>query len=245
MNDYLAELHVHTVLSPCAGVEMIPPLIVDEALRKGIQIIAITDHNASANVKAVQKAAEGSGLVVLAGMELQTKEEVHLLCLFEDNDSLEAWQKIVDQTLPNLENNPEFFGEQFVVDDSGDFIRSEPRLLSTSTMLSFDEAFLKVIRHGGLPIPAHVDRKVYGLFANLGLLPDYLPIEAVEISARITLDQAYQKYPEIKNYAVIQSGDVHYLNDFLGKNHFHIAEPTLQEIRMAFKGIEGRKLFLL
>jgi predicted metal-dependent phosphoesterase TrpH len=88
---------------------MIPPLIVDEALRKGIQIIAITDHNATANVKAVQKAAEGSGLVVLGGMELQTKEEVHLLCLFEENETLEAWQKIVDQALPNQENNPDFF----------------------------------------------------------------------------------------------------------------------------------------
>lgn len=244
MNDYLAELHVHTVLSPCAGVEMIPPLIVDEAMRRGIQILAITDHNSSANVKAVQKAAGDSELVVLPGMEVQTREEVHLLCLFDENEALEAWQKIIDQTLPVLENNPDFFGEQFVVDETGDFIRAETRLLSTSTSLSFDEAFLKVLDLGGLPIPAHVDRMIYGLFANLGFLPDHLPIEAIEISARITLEKAYQKYPAIKKYAVIQSGDVHYLSDFLGLNHFHIAKPTLKEMRMAFQGIEGRRLYL-
>ena len=80
LRTYLAELHVHTVLSPCAEVEMIPPFIVQEAIKKGICLIAITDHNASANVGAVQKAASGTGLTVLPGMELQTREEVHLLC---------------------------------------------------------------------------------------------------------------------------------------------------------------------
>ena len=244
LNDYLAELHVHTVLSPCAGVEMIPPLIVDEALRRGIQVIAITDHNATANVEAVQKAGWDSGLVVIAGMEVQTKEEVHLLCLFDELEQLEAWQKLVKESLPAKENNAEFFGEQFVVDETGEFIRNETQLLITSTTLSFDEAFMKVLELEGLPIPAHVDREAFGLFANLGFIPNYLPIEAVEISTRITLTNAYKKFPSIKDYAVIQSGDVHYLSDFLGVNHFHIAQPTVKEMKLAFRGVDGRKFFV-
>ena len=109
MKSYLAELHIHTVVSPCAGIEMIPPLIVQEALERGINFIAITDHNTTANVRAVQMAARGTDLTVLPGMELQTKEEVHLLCLFDTLDQAEAWQALVRARMPPLENNIEFF----------------------------------------------------------------------------------------------------------------------------------------
>jgi 3',5'-nucleoside bisphosphate phosphatase len=132
MKAYRAELHVHTVLSPCAGVEMIPPLIVREALERGLDLIAITDHNATANIAAVMQAARGTELTVLAGMELQTREEVHLLCLFDSIEQADEWQKKIDGLLPNTPNNIEFFGEQFVVDPTGEFIRREPRLLLNS-----------------------------------------------------------------------------------------------------------------
>src|SRR5512134_1725840 len=114
MKDFRADLHVHTVLSPCADVEMIPPLIVQRALELEIDLIAITDHNASANVNAVQKAAEGTSLTVLPGMEVQSREDVHLLTLFENLGALEKWQREIDQALPDLPNRPDFFGEQFV-----------------------------------------------------------------------------------------------------------------------------------
>src|SRR5512132_3787409 len=112
MKQFRADLHVHTVLSPCAEVEMIPPLIVQQALELEIDLIAITDHNASANVGAVQKAAEGTKLTVLPGMEVQSREDLHLLTIFESTDLLDAWQKEVDQVLPEKLNNPDFFGEQ-------------------------------------------------------------------------------------------------------------------------------------
>jgi hypothetical protein len=114
---------------------MIPPLIVQTALEHQIDLIAITDHNASANVSAMQKAAAGSGLTVLPGMEVQSREDVHLLALFETLEALGAWQTQVDKSLPDLPNRPDFFGEQFVVDETGEFIRSEPRLLSTSPLV--------------------------------------------------------------------------------------------------------------
>jgi hypothetical protein len=112
MQRFRADLHVHTVLSPCAAVEMIPPLIVQTALEQVIHIIAITDHNASANVAPVIEAAAGSNLTVLPGMEMQTQEEVHLLCLFEDLEQLKTWQHLVDAHLPQRFNNPDYFGEQ-------------------------------------------------------------------------------------------------------------------------------------
>lgn len=240
MKTFLAELHVHTVLSPCAGVEMIPPLIVQKALACGLNLIAITDHNASENVPAVISAAEGHDLTVLPGMELQTEEEVHVICLFDTMEQLNSLQEIVDKKLPDIKNNIEFFGEQFIVDHSGEFIRRKERLLINSTSLSFEEAFKEVSKLDGLFIPAHINRQAFGLIDRLGFVPPDLNLEVLEISRHISLEEAVKKYPQIMNYAIIQSGDVHYLDDFLGVNQFLIEKPTISEIKMAFKGVNGR-----
>jgi PHP family Zn ribbon phosphoesterase len=224
---------------------MIPPLIVQEALAHGIQIIAITDHNATGNVYAVQKAAEGTGLTVLPGMELQTKEEVHLLCLFQNNYDMESWQSIIDTRLPNIDNLVDYFGEQFIVDETGDFLGREKRLLLTSADISIDEAILTIDALGGLAIPAHVDRKSFGLFANLGMFPVGVPIEAVEISRHLDPAAASSKYPQLEGRTLVQGGDVHRLEEFLGVNEFSIEQPTLDEIRLAFTNQGGRKLHLL
>jgi PHP family Zn ribbon phosphoesterase len=243
MNRFRADLHVHTVLSPCAEVEMIPPLIVQEALERGIRLIAITDHNSTGNIRAVMEAAQGTDLTVLPGMELQTREEVHLLCLFETIEQAETWQKVVDAILPDRSNNPEFFGEQFIVDASGDFIRREERLLIISAEIGLDEAAAQVHALGGFAIPAHVDRKAFSLIANLGLVPP--GFEALEISRHLKPAEATTRYPQIRGYPLIQNGDVHRLEEFLGACEFHIEAPTLGEICMALKNVEERTLLLL
>ena len=242
MKQFRADLHVHTVLSPCAEVEMIPPLIVQRALEKEINLIAITDHNASANVRAVQKAAEGTSLTVLPGMEVQSREDVHLLTLFESPETLDAWQTQVDRALPNLPNNSDYFGEQFIVDETGDFLRGEPRLLLTSTSFSIDEIFQRVRELGGMVIPAHVERTSYGLFPSLGLISDEWQLPALEISSNTTAEKAAVKFPALLKYPLIQSGDVHRLDEFLGTTVFTLATPTVMEIGMAFHNIDGRKV---
>lgn len=234
MKTYRAELHIHTVLSPCASVEMIPPLIVQEALERGIHLLAITDHNASANAGAVIEAALGTELIVLPGMELQTKEEVHLLCLFDTLNQLTEWQKNVDAHLPKIPNNSDFFGEQFVVDSNGDFIRREERLLLNSVDIELEHAAGQVTALGGLAIPAHVDRKANGLIEILGIIPP--GFSALEISRHISPEKALQKFPQLKGYPLLQSGDVHQLDSFLGTTELTLNAPTIKEIRMALNG---------
>jgi predicted metal-dependent phosphoesterase TrpH len=241
VKTYIAELHSHTVLSPCAEVEMIPPLIVQTAIEKGINLLAVTDHNASANVIAVQKAAQDTGLIVLPGMELQTREEVHLLCLFDALDQLEVWQNLVDEHLPPLANDIDHFGEQFVVDETGEFIRRETQLLLTSTDLSLEEAIGAVNSIEGLAIPAHVDRKANGLLEILGFVPPDVAIEALEISRHITVETAPLRYPQIRGYPLIRDGDAHRLNEFLGVNEFLIEGPTVAELKMALRRENGRQ----
>ncbi len=221
---------------------MIPPLIVQAALEHHIDIIAITDHNASANVLAVQKAADGIGLTVLPGMEVQTHEDVHLLCLFASLMDLEAWQHKVDSSLPEALNQPEHFGEQFIVDENGEYIRTENRLLLTATQFSIEEVIEQVGELGGLVIPAHVDRKSFGLFPTLGFLADWWNFPALEISRHITAETLHEKFPSSKNHPLIQSGDVHRLDEFLGTTLLEIEAPTLDEIRKAFYGENQRSV---
>jgi PHP family Zn ribbon phosphoesterase len=243
--DFRADLHVHTVLSPCAEIEMLPPLIVQAALDKGIQMIAVTDHNATANIKAVQQAAEGTDLVVLPGMELQTREEVHVLCLFDTLDQVNELQHTVDELLPPFANDPEHFGIQLIVDPQGELVATENRLLLSSVDISFSEAFNLVNNLEGMFIPAHVNRKAYGLIEVLGFVPLDVHVEALEISRHIKPGEVSLKFPQIKGYPLVQNGDVHRLDEFLGVNHFHIAAPTIEEIRLAILGQENRSLSIL
>lgn len=224
---------------------MIPPLIVDTALEMGIEIIAVTDHNSSANIIAVQKAAQNTPLAVLPGMEIQTREDVHSLCLFDTLDQIEHFQKIVDSTLPKIQNQPDHFGMQFVVNEIGDFLREEEQLLITASSLSLNDAWKVVSEMGGLFIPAHINRKSFGLVESLGFIPPDTPFEAVEISRHISPGEALRSIPSIGNIPIIQNGDAHRLNEFLGSLELHIESPSVTEIKMALQGINGRKFVVL
>ncbi len=245
LRHFRTELHVHTVLSPCAEVEMIPPLIVQQAIENGIDIIAITDHNSTANIQAVQKAAQGTNLIVLPGMELQTVEEVHSLCIFEDTFRSELFQKIVSQALPPLKNQPEHFGEQFVVDETGDFIRREEQLLILSANLTLSQAWRFVNELGGIFIPAHVNRKAFGMLENLGFIPQDIPLHAVEISRHLNSKEAVEKFPQLFGYTLLKGGDAHRLDELAGLNEFSLSEPTFAEIKLAINSLEGRSIRIL
>jgi 3',5'-nucleoside bisphosphate phosphatase len=244
MKTLRAELHVHTVLSPCAEVEMIPPLIIAAAQEMGIAVLGITDHNASANAAALIEAAQGSGITVLPGMELQTQEEVHLLCLFDSLEQLQAWQAVVDAALPDLQNRPEFFGEQFVVDATGDFVRREERLLLTSCSLTLEEACQQAAALGGLVIPAHVNRKAYGLIQTLGFIPSDLAADGLEISRHLSPTKACQTLPQLAGYPLVQNGDAHRLDELMGVNEFTVEAANVAELRLALQGLQGRRLVI-
>lgn len=241
---FRAELHVHTVLSPCADVEMIPPFIVQTAVQSGITLIGITDHNSTANISAVLKAAKGSGVHVLPGMELQTQEEVHLLCLFDHLDQAREMQIHVDKHLPEIANDPEYFGEQFVVDETGEFIRRENRLLLNSAQIPLEKAVSLVHQFQGIAIPAHINRRAFGLIEMLGFIPPNIPFDAVEISNHVE-PKAYLAAQRIPiTLPVIQSGDVHRLEEFGGKMMFDMHSPSISEISLALNGLNGRSFHI-
>jgi hypothetical protein len=225
---------------------MIPPLIVDEALRKGLDVIAVTDHNTTGNAAAVMGAAKGSTLTVLPGMELQTREEVELLCIFGSVRQADAWQAKVDDWLPPLENDADRFGPQFVVDAEGDFVREETRLLQAPASVGLEEAAQAARSLGGLVIPAHIDRPAKGLIPVLGFWPPELGADAAEVSYNMRPSQARETYRSVPDIPLISGSDGHWL-DWIGKviTVFELIDsPSIAELRRAFKGLEGRRVYV-
>jgi PHP family Zn ribbon phosphoesterase len=241
MFQYLfADLHVHTVLSPCAEVEMIPPLIIRRARELGLGLIGIADHNSAENVVAVIEAAQGSGVAVLPGIEVQTREEVHLVTLFDTAEQALACQMKVFDYLPDLENNEDHFGAQFVVDATGEYVRRNKRLLATSTAMSLNMVVAMVKDLGGLVLPAHVDRPAFSLIANLGFVPPDLDLPALEIFRSSQKSEVGRRFPQTKGFALVCNGDAHRLNEMIARTMFKIAAPTVAELVLALRGEKGR-----
>ena len=241
--NYLnVDLHLHTVLSPCAEVEMIPPLIVAQAKRLGLGGIAITDHNSAENAQAVIEASQGTELTVLPGMEVQTREEVHVVCLFDTIEQDLAWQETVYAHLPPRSNRPETFGAQFVVDAEGEYVRENDRLLLTSVDMSFDDVVAEVRSLGGICIPAHVDRPSYSLIANLGFVPPDLNLAALEVSRLLGPAAARERFPQLQHYTLIVSSDAHRLDEMQCRTMVKVRRLTISELRLAFAGKDGRRV---
>jgi PHP family Zn ribbon phosphoesterase len=248
MRDLLVDLHLHTVLSACAEIEMIPPLIVQRALALHLDVIAITDHNSADNVKAVIDAAAtiaGPALTVLPGMEVTTREEAHMLCLFDTVDQVREWQEIVHAALPQRQNNAELFGDQYVVDATGKHIRTEERLLATATSLSVEQIVTHVNALGGICLPAHVDRPSYSIIASLGFIPPQLDIAGIEMSSLTSLKKTVKWGAALGGWGVLVNSDAHRLNEMGARTRIRVAAPTVAEIRLALEGRRGRETEVL
>jgi PHP family Zn ribbon phosphoesterase len=166
LREYRADLHIHTCLSPCASLDLSPQRIVERAKAERLDIIAITDHNTAKNVQAVMELGEREGLKVIPGMEVQTREEIHLLSLFPGGSSITFWDEEVYQHLPDVKNDPEFFGDQPVVDFEGNILHFEERLLINSLDLSLEEVKHRVEVKGGLIVPSHFDKGSFSLISH-------------------------------------------------------------------------------
>ena len=216
MQKIAVDLHIHSLLSPCAGNDMTPPRVLERAVKKGLDLIAITDHNSALNVPAFCRAAEDFPLEVVPGMEIQTREDVHLICLFATVEKVFRLQEVVDKTLPRVHNREEYFGEQLVVDEKGRVVGGR-RLLLNSLDLSIEEAVAEVVKLGGACIAAHVDRQAFSLLGILGFVPAELPLAALEVSRREAAAELYRRYGGPAGYPLIFSSDAHYLAD-VGRN---------------------------
>ena len=245
MKVYRADLHTHTVLSPCGDLEMSARNIVEAALDRHIDILGITDHNSTLNAMLVKKVAAEEGILVLTGAEVTTREEIHCLTFFEDESALGEFQKWIEENITRIPNSPSRFGHQVVIDEDENILDEVEYLLIMALTQTIDQVEAKVHDLNGLFIPAHVDRPVNSILSQLGFFPPALKYDAIELYFHGRHEDLIKQHTIMSRVPLIRSSDSHYLNQ-IGKTHtgFMIEELSFDEIRLALKGEGGRAVII-
>ena len=211
MNRYYYDLHIHSCLSPCAEDDATPANIAGMAALNGLQIVALTDHNTTRNCPAFFQAARSYGLIPIAGMELTTSEDVHIISLFPTLDDASSFQRIVDERRIRIKNKPAIFGHQYVMDEDDTILDEEADLLINATTISIDEAYSLAESFGGIAYPAHIDRTSNGMVSVLGGFPTDPPFTAFELHDAESLTVYRSQYPHIGDMTYVVSSDAHEL----------------------------------
>lgn len=239
---YKADLHVHTCLSPCGDWRMRPRQIVEKSLARGLDMIAVCDHNSAENAGAVQRFGEEKGLVVFPGLEICSREEVHILSIFGKLEQALTMQSIVYANLPGT-NRADVFGDQMIVDDHDVIMGQSPRMLINATRLNLYDIVESIHLLKGLSIASHIFRPAYGILRQIGFIPVDLRLDAVEVSNDESTARDPGKPDLSRGLPQIRSSDAHAL-DRIGRawTAFTMAGPTLAEIRLALKRTSGRRM---
>lgn len=221
---------------------MHPKALVQQALEKKLDMIAISDHNASANVRYVMAAATGKNIQVIPAMEITTSEEVHLLALFGTLSDLIQLQTVIDRHLFG-ENDENRFGVQAIVNELGEVEGLNNQLLIGATDLPIDNIIDIIHQLRGLAIPAHIDRESFSVLSQLGFIDDHSNFDALEISKLTGIEQGRSRYSDLARYPFLTSSDAHFIKDIgTSTTKILLEEPTFAELKMALSKQNGRHI---
>lgn len=206
------DLHIHSCLSPCGDNESTPGNIVGMSVIKGLNVIALTDHNTCKNCPAAMAIGEAYGITVIPGMELTTSEEVHVVCLFYTLEDAMKFDAFIEPRILQIPNNPKAFGDQFICNEDDEVVGTFPTLLISATDISFDKVDDYVKEYNGIMIPAHIDKNSFSLTSNLGFVPPDSFFDCFEIADMNNLHRMQNANPYLKTCNVITDSDAHYID---------------------------------
>lgn len=219
MNRYYYDLHIHSCLSPCGDDDSTPNNIAGMGVLNGLNIMALTDHNTCKNCPAFFAAAKKNGIIPIAGMELTTAEDIHVVCLFEQLDDAMAFSGAVDKKRIPIKNRIDIFGQQLILDENDEVIGHEDNLLSNATEVTIDEVPDMVRKFRGICYPAHIDREANGILAVLGFFPPTPRFDIIEFHDPERAEAIISKH-NLQDKKFIMSSDAHYLWDIKEKREY-------------------------
>lgn len=245
MNKYYYDLHIHSCLSPCGDDDMTPNNIVGMGILNGLNIMALTDHNSCKNCPSFYKAAERQGIIPVAGMELTTAEDIHVVCLFPELESAMEFDCFIQKHRMLIPNRTDIFGFQYITNENDEIIGEESHLLSNATDIMIDDVEKTVSSFSGICYPAHIDRESNSIIATLGTFPENAAFNIAEFNNRNNIDKFNGKYLALNNKTKIVSSDAHYLWNIKEKtDYFEIDdEPYSSELvrKRLFEILGGKK----
>ncbi|MEG1560059.1 MAG: histidinol-phosphatase [Clostridia bacterium] len=214
MSRFASDLHIHSCLSPCGDELMTPNNIVNMAKLKGLDMIAVSDHNSALNLPPIKAIADSLDILLIPAIEAESVEEVHVLCYMPSVAVALELSAALNEALPNVKNKPKFFGEQNILDENDEFIGTFDKLLIQSTMLSIDKLCTLVRNLGGVTVPAHINRTSNSILINMGFIPSSLNFSTVEIYNGLPISI------DVSMYHTLFSSDAHNLDSILERESF-------------------------
>ncbi len=234
MRWYKADFHVHGVLSPCGSLAMSPQAVLAQAKAKKLDMIALTDHNSTDNIRAYAAAFAGSGIKFFPGIEIQTAEEIHIVAIHDDIEVMHELGRQVYDSLFDIANDPDFFGDQPVINKYEEIVKFKQKALINSSTWSLEETIHKLAELACFYFPAHINASAYSLIGQLGFIPPDLAIQTLEISANANTEQIYADYPFLCDYHLITNSDAHYVDDIAkAGTMYYLDFPSLANIKNA------------
>ncbi|MBR4342932.1 MAG: PHP domain-containing protein [Lachnospiraceae bacterium] len=236
MVNFSYDFHIHTCLSPCGDNDMTPANIIGMAALKGLEAVAITDHNSSLNCRAAMKLGEENGILVIPGMELTTEEEAHVLCLFYTLEEALAFSEHVYSCLQPVKNNPTVFGHQYICDEDENITGEIENLLINATSIGFSDVDKALKPYNGVMIPAHVDKSTTSVISNLGFIPPDSTFTTFECKKLTNLHSVRRDHPYLQKCNVITDSDAHYLWDINeAVNTINVSEKSIKGVLDYFR----------
>ena len=236
------DLHIHSCLSPCGDDAMTPNNIVNMAYLKGLDVIALTDHNSCGNCRAVAQVAAQRGIGFLPGMELTTSEEIHVVCLFPEVGQAEDFSRFVYERLQPIQNRPDIFGNQIYCSPLDEAVGAESRLLVGATSLPVTQVQRICHLYGGYAYPAHIDKDANSVLAILGLFPDDCSFDCFEVANPSRFFARLDAPSILEGRMMVHSSDAHYLWEISeAQNLLPEGENTLTRlVRQAYEKAQAK-----
>lgn len=239
MKKYFYDLHIHSCLSPCGDDEATPASIAGIGKLNGLSIMALTDHNTIKNCPAFFKAAKAYGIIAVAGMELTTAEDIHMVCLFKTLDDAIAFDKALDSYRIPIPNRPDIFGRQLIMDEDDNIVGEVKNTLSFATNVSLDEAPRLVESYGGICYPAHIDRPSNSVIAVLGAFPPESKFTCAELHLKEKVTD-YAVMASLPENQLVFSSDAHQLLDIKeAQDYFMLPDDDENAVENLFKALKG------
>lgn len=212
---FFYDMHIHSALSPCSDEDMTPNNIVNMSYIKKLNIISVTDHNTAENLPAILDLCEKLNIKAIPGIEVATKEEVHVLCYFKELDSALEFGKVIYDSLPNIKNIPSIFGSQNIYNSNDEIIGILDKLLINASGFSLNEIFAMSANYHGIAVPAHINKKSNSILGVLGFIPSDLKLNFVEVNSNEFINNKL-----IKDLNILKNSDAHKLADISEPDNF-------------------------
>lgn len=203
MKSYRYDIHIHSALSPCADILLSPNNILNYATLQKLDIIAVTDHNSLQQQITLDRLQRSYDLLYIYGVEVTTKEGIHVLCYFQTLEDVIKMDEILTQHMQGDKTHE----EQLLFDENDTLIGDYPYDLLQNVSLTAKMLYEQVKKLHGLFCLAHIDR--YSDLLIQEILPYIRLFHAIEVSSIEQINKIKIRFPELKNTTFLLNSDAH------------------------------------